>query len=314
MPTQRSAAYRPIGFLIPHIVLALRSALRAPAGEQGSLSALEARMIGELGQFGELTMTSLAEIVGNDKSQVSHALKRLLTAGIVQREAVRSGLRLTANGHRIVNRLQAGARRDCKVLLQGFSRTEQTQFMAGVSHLTQVATQLLEEEKQLEAGTQGRRRRRISKIGPATMSGAMLPEALPARLITLSTLLLRSSLLAFKRLTGLSNARSTVLVYVWEYAPVSAQRLSELTARTRKRIERDAAALEELELIRRGKSLSSHDWMYDRTEDGSKTYGKLAAEVARREQRLAQDFNSQELRRFRSLLERVAESARMIRD
>jgi DNA-binding MarR family transcriptional regulator len=284
--------------------------MQASTGKRPKLTEFEARMIGELGQLGALTMSSLTQILGNDKSQVSRALKRLMTARIIQREEVRSALRLTSHGQSIAQKLNSSAHAHCYLLLRGFRGQESHEIMVAISHLTRVATQLLRDEQRFAMTAS--RKPPIFKIGPATMSGAMLPELLPARLVTLSTLLQRSSSLAFRRLTGLSNARSTLLSYIWEYAPVSALRASELTARSKKRIERDAAALESLNLIRRGKSLSSHDWFYDRTIDGSEAYARLSAEIGRREQYLLRDFSPQELRRFMTQLERIAENSRSI--
>lgn len=269
-------------------------------------------MVGELAQFGDLTMVSLIKIVGTDKSQVSRALKHLLATHVIQRESVRSALRLTARGQLIAQKLHAGAHEHCEALLRGFRGREPHDLMAGVSHLTELATRLLEEEQHLETEPP-QRRRVVSRIGLAMMRGAMLPEMLPARLAALSTLLLRSSALAFKRLTGLSNAKSTLLAYIWEYAPLTSIRASELMARTRKRIQRDAAVLADLDFIHRHKPAFSGDWIYDRTIEGSDIYRKLAAEIARRERYLVHDFTAQELQRFVDLLHRVHENSRIIR-
>jgi hypothetical protein len=143
-------------------------------------------------------------------------------------------------------------------------------------------------------------------VGSANVTGAMLPEVLPARLITLVTLLERSSFLAFKRMTGLANTESTVLAYVWEYAPVTAKFIAQLSGRPKARIERTAALLAELDLVHRGKTYSSHDWVYDRGATGSSIYNKISAEIGRREKFLIHDFSTQELNKFRALLQRVA--------
>jgi DNA-binding MarR family transcriptional regulator len=133
----------------------------------------------------------------------------------------------------------------------------------------------------------------------------MLPEMLPARLVSLGTLLERSSFLAFRRLTGLANTESTVLAYVWDYAPVTSMRIAELSGRTRARIERTAALLADVNLIHRGKAQSSHDWVYDRGATGSGAYRKIAAEISRREAFLIDDLSARELNVFRVLLQRV---------
>lgn len=296
---------RPVSMMLPELVRAVNSLAQGQVGRFANISAIEARMIGELGQYGELTMISLVEIVGNDKSQVSHALKRLLTTALVQRDALRAPLRLTATGRTIARKLQAGARAHCNSLLRGLKRREQETFMAGIAHLTNTATRLLEHEADLGRRTGKARSRRVSRVGPATLAGAMLPEVLPARLVSLGTLLERSSFLAFKRLTGLANTESTVLAYVWDYAPVTARRIAELSGRTRARIERTAALLADANLIHRGKSHSSHDWVYDRGATGSETYRKIAAEIARREEFLIAGLRTQKLNVFRALLRRV---------
>jgi DNA-binding MarR family transcriptional regulator len=301
-----TAKYRPLSMMLPELVRAINSLAQGQVGRFSKISAIEARMIGELGQYGELTMVSLVEIVGNDKSQVSHALKRLVTTKLVQRDGLRSPLRLTAAGKTIAQKLQAGARVHCESLLKGLNRSEQELFMAGISHLTHMATRLLEQEAELGRRPNKLSSRRISRVGPATLIGAMLPEVLPARLITLGTLLERSSFLAFKRMTGLANTESTVLAYIWEYAPVTAKHIAQLSGRTKARIERTAALLAEVNLIQRGKMHSSHDWVYDRGATGSDTYKKISAEIAKREKFLIHDFSARELNKFRALLQRVA--------
>jgi hypothetical protein len=64
--------------------------------------------------------------------------------------------------------------------------------------------------------------------------------------------------------------------------------------------------LAELNLIHRGKTHSSHDWVYDRGATGSDTYKKISAEIAKREKFLIHGFSAQELNKFRALLQRVA--------
>jgi DNA-binding MarR family transcriptional regulator len=298
--------HRPISMMLPELVRAINSIAQGRIGQFSKISSLEARMIGELGQYGELTMISLVEIVGSDKSQVSHALKRLVAANLVRRDALRSPLKLTASGSTLAQKLQAGARAHCRLLLKGLSRTDQESFMAGISHLTQMAARLLEQEMSPGRRPDNANSGRISRFGPAVLSGAMLPEVLPARLVTLGTLLQRSSSLAFKRMTGLANTESTVLAYVWDHAPVTAKYIAQLSGRTRARIERTAALLAEANLIHRGKTHSSHDWIYERGATGSDSYKKISAEISRREEFLIRDLGVRELEKFRALLQKVA--------
>jgi DNA-binding MarR family transcriptional regulator len=310
MPEPVATTNRPISFLVPQIMLTMKSTLQTTMGSRSDLSGLEVRMIGELDEYGELTMTSLVEIVGNDKSQVSQALRRLLIRKIIRRDALRAPLSLTPQGKAISQKLAAGARHDYQALFKGFRRQEQDQFMSGLWSVTQAAAQLLDEERRLDAQhTTSNKPQRIYNNKFAALSGVMLPEMAPKRLVALATLLRRSSFLAFKRLTGLPNNASIVLVCVWDYAPVTAKHLSELTGRAKGRIERDAAQLTKLELIQRGKSLASHDWIFDRAEAASAACKKLAAEISRREQRLIQDFTEPEHKVFRSLLARAASNA-----
>lgn len=296
---------RPISMMLPELMRAINALAQAYVEQFATIAPLEARMIGQLGHYGELTMISLVEIVGSDKSQVSHALKRLIAAKLVQRDALRSPLKLTATGKTVAQKLQAGARAHRESLLKGLNRGEQERFMVGISHLTEAATRLFDQEVNL-----GRRKsanpRRISRVGAASLSGAMPTELLPPRLVTLGTLLQRSSFLAFKRMTGLATTESTVLAYVWDHAPVSAQHIAQLSGRPKARIERTAALLSKVNLIHRGKTHSSHDWVYDRGATGSDIYKKISAEIDRREKFLIHDFSAQELNKFRTLLQRIA--------
>lgn len=299
-------------FAVPQLAFLLRALARTDTPGQAGLTELESRIVIELQHYGELTMTSVVGLVGNDKSQVSRALTRLRAAKIVRREELRSPLALTSHGGNVAARMQAGGRRHNRLVLTGVEEGDQAFFMTVLSHFTRRAELLLQEERRLDADRtedRGRKTRRVSKLEPPSMSGQMVPEIMLVRVVALATLLHRSSSLAFKRLASLSNTDSLVLAYAWEYSPISTQQISELAGRGKGQIERTAVALADLGLIERGKSLSSHDWILLRAESGSRTYEKLIAEVNRRESVMTQDLSSAELKRFWVIHERIAGNA-----
>lgn len=312
LPQQAPLTNRLISLAVPQIVFTLRSVAQAEIAKNARVSELQARMIAELEYYGELTMTSLVQLISNDKSQVSRALKQLLARKIVRRETIRSPLSLTSLGKTISSNLQAGARLHNKRLFKGSTPGEQAFFTTAVSRLADTAGMLLEKERKLDAKGESdtAAAKRGLKIRVAAVSKEMPPELMAShRLSALGTLLQRSSFLAFKRLQHLSNNESIVLAYIWEYAPITSKHISLLTGRTKSRIDRTAAFLAQLNLIQRARSLSSHDWIYDIAEAGSKIYKELFSEINRREQLLVRDFSPSELKKFRQLLDRFAANA-----
>lgn len=312
LPQQAPLTNRLISLAVPQIVFTLRSVAQAEIAKNARVSELQARMIAELDYYGELTMTTLVQLISNDKSQVSRALKQLLARKIVRRETIRSPLSLTPLGKTISANLQAGARLHNKRLFKGSTAGEQVFFTTAISRLADIAGILLEKERKLDVKGKSdiAAAKKGFKIRVATVSEEMPPELMAShRLFALGTLLQRSSFLAFKRLQDLSNNESIVLAYIWEYAPVTSKHISLLTGRTKGRIDRTAALLAQLNLIQRARSLSSHDWIYDVAEAGSKIYKELFSELNRREQFLIQDFSRSELKKFRALLDRFAVNA-----
>lgn len=312
LPPQAPLTNRLISLTVPQIIFILRSAAQVEIAKTTKVSELQARMIAELENYGELTMTSLVQLISNDKSQVSRALSQLLTRKMVQRESIRSPLSLTPLGKTISANLQAGARLHNKRLFKGVTASEQTFFTTAVSRLADTAGILLEKERQLDAEKEGEAMPSKSglKLNVAAVSEEVRPEFMAShRLSALGTLLQRSSFLAFKRLRDLSNKESMVLAYIWEYGPVTGKDLSLLTGRTKSRIDRTGALLAQLDLVQRTRSMSAHDWIYDTAESDSKIYKELFAELNRREKFLIQDFSPVELKKFRALLNTVAANA-----
>lgn len=66
-----AAKNRPIGMMLPETVRIIDSLAQGRPGQFSKLSTMQARTIGELGQYGELTMISLVEIVGNDNEYIA---------------------------------------------------------------------------------------------------------------------------------------------------------------------------------------------------------------------------------------------------
>lgn len=266
-------------------------------------------MIAELEKYGELTMTGLVEIVGNDKSQVSRALKRLLASKLVIRDSIRSPLRLTQLGKTHFLKLGPASRRHNNELLKNLSAKEQAFFAESLTRLIEVAAQLLEQERKADAGdTTNKLGRKNGNFARLSVPSHEIPPNLvvPSRLFALGTLLQRSAFLAFKRLTRLSNNECLVLTYIWEHAPVTSTNLTQIAGYAKDRTDRAVTALMRADLIQRAKSVFSHDWIYERAEAGSEIYKGSLAELERRERVLVQPFRVQDLKKFRSLLDRVA--------
>lgn len=302
---------RLISLVIPRIVFGLRSDAQEKIKGIAKMSELEARMIAELEKYGELTMSGLVEIVGNDKSQVSRALKRLLANKLVTRDSIRSPLSLTQLGKMYFLKLGPASRRHNSELLKNLSASEQAFFAKSLTRLIEVAAQMLEQERHADAGdTANKPGRKSGSFARLSTASHEIPPNLvvPSHLFALGKLLQRSAFLAFKRLTKLSNNECLVLTYIWEHAPVTSTHLTQIAGCAKDRTDRAVMALMRADLIRRAKSVFSHDWIYDRAEAGGEIYKDSLAELERRERILIQPFRVQDLKKFRSLLDRVVDN------
>jgi DNA-binding MarR family transcriptional regulator len=262
---------------------ALRKMARRGEGRVARLSDLEARILVELHLFGPLTMTSLVEILGNEKSQVSRSLQSLLAASLVDRGALRSPIALSAAGATLAQTIVGNAQTDAAKMVAGISGREQSQLVALLPRLWTTSCALLAEEN-------GRQDRNpapsFARINDQLMEQTTRIDLLPLRIATLGMLLQRSFFLTCRRAAGLPASEAVVLTHTWGHAPIQGDELARLIGRPKAQTDRTAHALVQLGLIHRKRALARHDWVYDAAPAGDDKWAVLQHELNRREEAL----------------------------
>jgi DNA-binding MarR family transcriptional regulator len=274
---------RRASILLPQMASTLRKMARRGGERVASLSDLEARILVELHLFGPLTMTSLVEILGNEKSQVSRTLRSLQASNLVDRSTVRSPIALSPAGATLARTIVANAQTDTAKMVADVSEREQSELVALLPRLWTAACALLaeENERQDRKPTPG-----FARIDYRLMEQTTRIDLLPLRVATLGTLLQRSFFLACRRAAGLPASEAAVLTHIWGHAPIQGDELARLIGRPKAQTDRTAHALIQLGLIHRKRALAHHAWVYDAAPAGDDKWAVLQHELDRREEAL----------------------------
>jgi DNA-binding MarR family transcriptional regulator len=120
-------------------------------GRRFGLSQIEWRVVALVGEHAPLSLNALADFMGLDKGQTSRAVSALVARRLVLREYRREGrgirITLTARGAQVYNELMTSALERNRVLLNGMSAAERSEFFKILDRLTGLARTILEREQ-----------------------------------------------------------------------------------------------------------------------------------------------------------------------
>jgi DNA-binding MarR family transcriptional regulator len=120
-------------------------------GRRFSLSQIEWRIVALVGEHAPLSLNALADFMGLDKGQTSRAVSALVARRLLLREYRREGrgirITLTARGAQIYDELMTSALERNRVLLNGMSAVERSEFLKILDRLTGLARNILELEQ-----------------------------------------------------------------------------------------------------------------------------------------------------------------------
>jgi DNA-binding MarR family transcriptional regulator len=287
--------------LLPKIAAGLRRVARSSGGSASSLNELEARIVVELLLFGPVTMTSLVEILGNEKAQVSRTVAAMLNMGLVGRQSLRSAIVLTSAGDAMARTIVAKARDDTAQMFSGVSAREAEALAAALPRLWGAAYTLLAREAELNGKARGTA---LPRIDARLMQQTTTLDLLTLRIATVGTLLQRSFFLTCRRLNDLAASELATLTHVLEYGPVTGKDLARLEGRPKAQTDRTAYSLEGAGFLTRSRALDSHDWIYEvSTRDAVGM--QLRCELDRREAFLLQGVSPSQAKVIVSILQRV---------
>lgn len=237
---------------------------------------LDRRILFLLHNVGPLVPAEISSAVGVDKAQVSRSVKRLLEIKMVEREQLRSPLRLTRKGAGHSERLLRLADLRNRELTFDVADDELARFFAVIEKLLDQAVLLYEQERKL---SQGAETAQFPRPGVAVESESPSGEKIVldrtriiSPLMTLSSYFSRSGSLTFKRLTGLSNFEAWVLNEIGMEPPIDWNLLVDRLDRDHSQAGRTIRALMDRGLVQREGKPGRRHGRFSPTEAGQKLY------------------------------------------
>lgn len=236
---------------------------------------LDRRIVFLLQKTGPLVPAEISGAVGVDKAQVSRSVKRLLELRLVEREQIRSPLRLTREGDRIARRMLRLAELRNRELTIDVSEEELAEFYDTIEVLLERAVALYDQERTLaHPSVGGRVSDPTLKVAEVRGSDrvAIDRSRVVAPLMTLSAYFSRSGALAYKRLTGLSTFEAFVLSEIGITPPVEWSELVRTLERDHSQASRTVNSLMERGLVEREGKPGRRHGRFRPTREGARLH------------------------------------------
>lgn len=277
------------------------------------LKELPRQLITMLGFGGALGSHELVALTGQEKAQISRAVKKLEEQGLITRPSLRAKLTLTEKGHDVFRTImKVGLERDAK-LTSGLSADEREQFSELTRSLTVRAAQLYHAERQIAgdplAPVKPPEREDLFPAGFEDMPRAKL---LTPAIISLVAYLKRSAMLTYQREHGLSNFQWQLLSLIGQFSPLPLARLIEVMDRDKSQVGRTVAHLEEEGLIDRQRLSGKRDIVLVTTPRGASIYASMCVIALRRDEALTDRHTAEERDAYVSLIDRLSANARAL--
>jgi DNA-binding MarR family transcriptional regulator len=307
--------------LIALMKLLHRSATPAYRSET-RLSDFEWRVLTQVGDHGPLVLTSLATLLHQDKGQVSHAVKALISARLLSREHLRAPILLTRTGRAMFDRIVKLGRTRNGVLVRELSDAERRAIPQLFAKLKVNARALLSHAQTLRGSpTESHAELEpalavavadVARLGPQQHSRkptALEPRLIAQELFALHGLLQRSAALAFRHELDLSDFEWRVLTQVGEHAPLTLIQLMPLLSRDKSQVGRTLARLEERGLITREKIGGGRFILVGISDAGRRMYERLAERALERNAALVAGLSSREQQTLMTILDKLTTGA-----
>lgn len=274
---------------------------------------LDRRILFLLYNVGPLVPADISSAVGVDKAQVSRSVKRLLEIKMVEREQLRSPLRLTRKGQSHSERLLRLAELRNRELTFDIGDEELEGFFAVIEKLLDQAVLLYEQERKLgpDAETVP-----FPRPGAAVESESRTGERIVldrsriiSPLMTLSSYFSRSGSLMFKRLTGLSNFEAWVLNEIGMESPIDWNELVERLDRDHSQAGRTVNALVERGLVLRQGKPGRRNGCFSPSAEGERLYQVIQDASRQRSAFLLAPLTQGERESFLSTFDKIRRNA-----
>jgi DNA-binding MarR family transcriptional regulator len=261
---------------------------------QLGLVELHRRLIALIGNEGALTSVELVALSGQEKAQISRAVKALGQLGLVERPGLRAPIGLSDGGKAAFDAIIAVAQDRNAALTTGIDARQLARFTTMTARLTDRAALLLASERQLSAaagGTAEEERDEASGfLGPERLRQSRradtdrpMAQMVTPPLITLTAYLQRSATIAYRRETDLSNFAWQLLSQIGEHAPITLARLIAIVARDKSQVGRTVRRLEQSGAVVRCQVRGRRDILLAPTPEGAEVYRRMCSDALRRD-------------------------------
>lgn len=274
---------------------------------------LDRRILFLLQNAGPLVPAEISSAVGVDKAQVSRSVKRLLEIKMVEREQLRSPLRLTRKGQSHSERLLRLAELRNRELTFDIADGELEAFFAVIEKLLDQAVLLYDQERRLGQGVE---------VVPFPRPGAAVESEsrtgdrivldrsrIISPLMTLSSYFSRSGSLTFKRLTGLSNFEAWVLNEIGMESPIDWNELVERLDRDHSQAGRTVNALVDRGLVLRQGKPGRRNGCFSPSAEGKRLYQVIQDASRQRSDFLLAPLSPDERERFLATFDKIRRNA-----
>lgn len=278
---------------------------------------LDRRILFLLFNVGPLVPAGISSAVGVDKAQVSRSVKRLLEIKMIEREQLRSPLKLTRKGQSHSERLLRLAELRNRELTFDIGDEELEGFFAVIETLLDQAVLLYEQERKLGHGAaSGADAVLYPRPGAAVESESRGGERIVldrsriiSPLMTLSSYFSRSGSLTFKRLTGLSNFEAWVLNEIGMESPIDWNVLVERLDRDHSQAGRTVNALVERGLVLRQGKPGRRNGCFSPSAEGERLYQVIQDASRQRSAFLLAPLSEEERSSFLATFDKIRRNA-----
>jgi DNA-binding MarR family transcriptional regulator len=291
---------------------------------QLGLVELHRRLLGLIGDYGALTSVELVVLSGQEKAQISRAVKALCQAGLIDRASLRAPLGLSESGQAAFDAIIAVAQDRNAVLTAGIAAARLSRFLDVTARLTDRAALLLATERQLSAAAGSPADEERDEASgfidrpprPPVARGAEperpMAQMITPPLITLTAYLQRSATIGYRRETDLSNFAWQVLSQVGEHEPITLARLIGIIGRDKSQVGRTVRRLEQAGIIERRKIRGRRDIELAPTPSGADVYRRMCIDALRRDDFLSAGCSVAEREDYIATIEALTANASLL--
>lgn len=304
---------RLLGARLMHLLRLIRDSALPVYQRRIGYNELQRQIITMIGHFGPLGSHELVVLTGQEKAQISRAVKALERDEAIVRQSLRAKLHLAQTGEEAFATIMAlGKERDA-ALTAGLSPEERAGLVATTRLLVRRAAELYAEERCLSAERDGGGEPSAAppafpaKVDERPLDGLVVPQV-----ISLVSYLKRGAMLAYQREHGLSNFQWQILSLIGEFSPLGLARLIETMDRDKSQVGRTVAYLQENGLVERQRVAGKRTIMLETTPRGARIYEEMCAIALRRDAMLTDQLSAAQRAAYLTMIDRLSNNARVL--